>query len=364
MKNVWQKAFRDHRLLFGFVALYCIAVLAEAVYCKVPPGNLAHIFGYIFMSAMVGFVFLSCLYVAAFVRFFACGEGAFLPRWKAASARLDLVSRAYFESGRWPYAFFAFFCTLGDCFFFIAKSLINTVNPYVEAAWDKTFAAWDNALHFGMYPHEFIIPAVNALGAGRVLDFFYAFWLVVMLLVACYNVFADDLVHRRLRYLWTHFLSWVFLGTIGATVFSSVGPLFYNDFFPDGGDIYAPLRQNLEGLSASSFVFAAETRELLLVWSHNDRIFDPNALSAMPSMHLAIGWLMVLYARQGARWVFAVACVFFALVYLGSVYFGFHYAVDAYVSVAFVSLVWWLAGKMLDKRHARNERLSEMPHAG
>lgn len=362
MKGLWKKAFLDHRALLAVVLAYCAAVLVEAVYCNVPPGNLAHILGYIFMSATLGFVFLSCLYVAAFARFFAGGEGAFIPRWKAASARLDLVARAYFESGRWPYALFAFFCTLGDCFFFIAKSLINTVNPYVEAAWDKTFAAWDKALHFGMYPHEFIIPAVNALGAGRLLDFFYAFWLVVMLLVACYNVFADDLVHRRLRYLWTHFLSWVFLGTIGATWLSSVGPLFAHDFFPGDPDVYASLRENLESLSAGGFVFASETRQLLLDWAHNDRIFDPNALSAMPSMHLAIGWLMVLYARQFTRTVFAVACVFFGLVCLGSVYFGFHYAIDAYVSVVFVSFVWYAAGKIIDKSHARDERLSEMRH--
>ena len=34
--------------------------------------------------------------------------------------------------------------------------------------WDLDFAAWDKALHFGHYPHEFIIPFVNGLGLARV----------------------------------------------------------------------------------------------------------------------------------------------------------------------------------------------------
>lgn len=361
--SLWKRAFLDHRFLLVMVACYCAAVLAEAAWCKVPPGNLMHILGYLFMSATLGLVFMSCLYVAAFARYYAAsGAEGFLARWKEATLRLDIAARAYFEGARWPYACLAFFCTTGDCFFFISKSLINTVNPYVEAAWDGVFAKLDKALHFGMYPHEFIIPAVNALGLGRVVDFLYAFWLVVMLVVTCYNIFADDVLHRRLRYLWTHLLSWIVLGTVGATAFSSVGPLFHHDFFPDEPDIYASLRANLEHLDATGFIFAAETRELLLGWARNDRVFDPNALSAMPSMHLAIGWLMVLYAREGSKRLYAAAAAFFAVVFVGSVYLGFHYAVDAYVSVAFVTFVWWMAGRQLDKRYDRAERLSGMRH--
>lgn len=357
----WKNALRDHRWLLAVAALYSLAVLAEAVYCKVPPANLAHIFGYLLTSALLGLVFLSLLYIIAFIRFFsrASDAGALLVRWRLASARLDAVARAYFEGAAWPYACIAFLATLGGSFFFICKSLINVVNPYAGAEWDAVFAAWDRAVHFGFYPHEFVIPLVNALHLGRLVDFLYAIWLVIMLLVTTYNVFADDVIHRRLRFLWTHTLSWIFLGSIGATWLSSVGPLFYHDFFPDDPDIYAPILDNLDNMRSQGFVFAAKTRELLLGWARNDRIFDPNALSAMPSMHLAVGWMLVLYAREMARWIFIAALVFFGFVFTGAVYFGFHYAVDAYVSVVVVSLIWWAAGRRLDRRYPRGARLSE-----
>ena len=347
----WKDAFRDHRMALAVSAVYALAVLAEAFYCRVPLSNLMHIFGYVFMSVMIFITFAAGMYIFAFLQFFMAGDGAkgFLHRWKTASGQLDIVTRSYLEGRRWAYACMAFLAMSADNFFFVSKSLINAVNPYVEAGWDPVFAAWDKLLHFGFYPHEFIITATNMIGAGRILDAAYALWLLVMFFVTGYTMFVDTDLFRRLRFLWTYLLSWIVLGTIGATAFSSVGPLFYHDFYPQLPDIYAPITKNMDELSSTGFLFAAKTRQMLLGWAHNDRIFDPNAMSAMPSMHLAVSWIMVLYARALGRTPFLLAAPFFVLMYLGSVYLGFHYAIDAYVSVAVTSLIWWIAGKCLSR---------------
>lgn len=352
----WKDALCDHRFALTVSAVYAAAVLAEAFYCRVPPSNLMHIFGYIFMSVMIFITFAAGMYIFAFLQFFMAGEktGGFLRRWKTASGQLDIVTRSYLEGRRWAYACMAFLAMSADNFFFVSKSLINTVNPYVQAGWDPVFAAWDKALHFGFYPHEWIIPATNMIGAGRVLDAAYALWLLVMFFVTGYTIFVETSLYRRLRFLWTYLLSWIVLGTIGATVFSTVGPLFYHDFYPALPDIYAPIVQNMDALSNTGFLFAAKTRQLLLGWAHNDRIFDPNALSAMPSMHLAVSWIMVMYARSLGRGPFMLALPFFVMMYLGSIYLGFHYAVDAYVSVAVTSLIWWVSGKMLARHRGRS----------
>lgn len=351
----WKDAFRDHRAALVVSAVYAVAVLAEAVYCKVPPSNLLHIFGYIFMSVMIAITFAAGMYIFAFLQFFIAGDsaGGFLRRWKTASGQLDVVTRSYLEGKRWAYACVAFLSMSADNFFFVSKSLINVVNPYVQAGWDPVFAAWDKALHVGYYPHEFIIPAANMIGAGRILDAAYAFWLLIMLFVTGYTMFVETDLFRRLRFLWTYLLSWILLGTVGATVFSSVGPIFFHDFYPQLPDIYADIPRNLDAMNSEGFMFAAKTRQLLLGWAQNDRIFDPNALSAMPSMHLAVSWIMVLYARSLGRMPFMLAVPFFALMYLGSIYLGFHYAVDAYVSVAVTSLIWWIAGKRLARHKGR-----------
>ncbi len=347
----WKNALRDHRAPLAVSVVYAVCVLAEAFYCHVPPSNLMHIFGYIFMSVMIAVTFMAGMYIFSFVHFFAAtgSAGGFFSRWKTAAAQLDVITRAYLEGPRWTYACMAFLAMSADNFFFVSKSLINAVNPYVQAGWDPVFAAIDKALHFGMYPHETIIPAANMIGAGRVLDAAYALWLLVMFFVTGYTMFVETDLYRRLRFLWTYLLSWILLGTIGATVFSSVGPLFYHDFYPGLPDVYASVTKNMDVMSSTGFLFAAKTRELLLGWAHNDRIFDPNALSAMPSMHLAVSWIMVMYARSLGRRPFMLALPFFVMMYLGSIYLGFHYAIDAYVSVVVTSLIWWIAGICLKR---------------
>ncbi|TIN21837.1 MAG: hypothetical protein E5Y31_19780 [Mesorhizobium sp.] len=37
--------------------------------------------------------------------------------------------------------------------------------------------------------------------------------------------------------------------------------------------------------------------------------------------------------------------MYVALILFGSVYSGWHYAIDGYVSIALVILIWWITGK-------------------
>jgi hypothetical protein len=357
MTAAWKRAFADHRALLAVAAAYAVFAVALAVYCGVPASNLAHIFSYLLASLIICLVFLTGMYIFAFIRFFRSCRGGFLRRWREATGMLDVASRGYLEGERWAYAVAAVGVTLCDNFFFMTKSMIPIVNPYQNMKWDIDFAAWDKALHFGHYPHEFIIPLINALGLARAVDLIYALWLVVMFMVVGYNIFVDDRLHRRLRFLWCYLLSWVILGTAGAMAFSSVGPLFVHDFFPAEKGLYAGLVANFESVGKDIFLFASKTRELLIGWATNDQKFDPNTLSAMPSMHIAIAWLVVLYAKECNRWAFAAAIAFCASIFLGAVYLGFHYAVDAYVSVAVVTALWLLVGKFLDRRYLRYKRL-------
>jgi hypothetical protein len=37
---------------------------------------------------------------------------------------------------------------------------------------------------------------------------------------------------------------------------------------------------------------------------------------------------------------------------LGSAFLGWHYAIDGYVSIAVVSMIWWTVGRILNRRAA------------
>jgi membrane-associated phospholipid phosphatase len=347
----WRRAYDDHRLLLAVAVVYCLAITVWALYWKVPAEDLLSVGGFFLMSVVFGIVFLSLMYVGVFISSLCSSDAKSFPaRWKGATGKMDEWAAEYLEGERLPYAVMGLLAASAGNFFFMSKSLVRIANPYALSGWDYICAQADKFIHFGHYPHEFIIPLVNALHLSQPLDILYAAWLVIMYVVAAWNIFADKHVHRRLRFLWTYLIAWIVLGSLGATYMSSVGPLFLHHFVPEHKDLYAGLVQNFNDMTHSGFYVAAKTRVLLMKWTTSEHIFQPNALSAMPSMHVAVAWLMTLYAREINKKLFWISALFCFAVMVGTVYFGFHYAVDSYVSIPVVTLLWWLAGKGLDKQ--------------
>ena len=344
----WKKAFRDNRWLLATL-VYSAAVLGEAAWCDMPLAELWTLYRFLCHSIVMAAIFIGGLYAGTFAGLFACAPKG--RRLKAAVEAINTVTADYAKSGRFAQACFGFAVIFAGNVFLVSKSLIYSVNPFYVMKWDETFAAWDKALHFGMYPHEFVIPFVNALGMGVALDRLYMLWMMAMLVVFGYCLFADANPVRRMRFLWCYFLSWALLGTGMATWLSSVGPMFYRDYL-SGGDMYDAVLLNLSQMNAASGMYAEKARQVLLGWSKNDVMFDANAISAMPSMHVAICWLIVLYLRSFGRLAFALALLLCIGVLTGSVYLGFHYAVDGYVSIVAVSVIWFALGFGLKEKTA------------
>ncbi len=68
----------------------------------------------------------------------------------------------------------------------------------------------------------------------------------------------------------------------------------------------------------------------------------------MPSMHIGTSVLfMLLGFASGKRWVGIIFAIFLALVFLGSIMLGWHYAIDAYEGAAVAVFGWWAAGRLV-----------------
>jgi hypothetical protein len=143
------------------------------------------------------------------------------------------------------------------------------------------------------------------------------------------------------RYFLTSSLAWMIGGVVLAYLFSSAGPIFAAHFDPALADRFAPLREALDRtLSEDSSVRRTQAyllRELSLSF-----VAKGGGISAMPSMHLAAATLYILAAR-GTRWIIP-AWLFFALTFLGSVHFGYHYAVDMPLAVLVTVICWKITG--------------------
>jgi membrane-associated phospholipid phosphatase len=69
-------------------------------------------------------------------------------------------------------------------------------------------------------------------------------------------------------------------------------------------------------------------------------------ISAMPSMHVAFSILFALGLRRLSRRWYYVALVYAFVIWVGSIYFGWHYAVDGVFAVPLVLVIWKVSGRI------------------
>ena len=217
------------------------------------------------------------------------------------------------------------------------KAAIPQIVPF---AWDPLFADLDRILHFGIDPYRLLLPLLGGPIPTAVINFAYHFWMVMIyfcMFVAAFSR-ADgprgDGGAGRV-YLMAHVVIWIVGGNALALIFSSAGPVYFERL--GYGDTFAPLMAHLEQVSQVTTVWALSVQEM--VWENY--LGGTNiGISAMPSMHLATSTLMALYAFHHSRWLGRAMVVFVGIILLGSVYLGWHYAIDSYLGIL-VAVVGW-----------------------
>lgn len=205
---------------------------------------------------------------------------------------------------------------------------------------DPALAAIDEYVH-GAEPwllaHQ--IPA----WLGRPIDILYGpAWFIIQLACLIVAVLTMDRAQLR-RFLWTKFSVMLLLGTVLATLLPSAGPIFYQDFHDSSR--FQGLKA---GIESSPYLLNTALYADYLLSCYNGAAGIGTGISAMPSIHVAlatvIAWQLTSYGRLWAilGWSYA------AFILFGSVYTGWHYAIDGYVSLIVVSAIWLWLGRRLD----------------
>jgi len=251
--------------------------------------------------------------------------------------------------------------TLAFCIGFSAFTTFKLQIPrFVPFYADPLFADADAWLHGGdpglilhrIVPHWLQLPIFHLYGPVWLTQ-----WMGAMVFVALH----DDAALRR-RYFWSMAISFCALGTMLATLLSSVGPVFYSSFYES--DRFAALALEIRS-SAFGGYMEMVTDYLLSTYQEGSSRLG-TGISAMPSMHLAVVTLNALMISSLSRRLGIFAWAYVAIILLGSVYLGWHYAVDGYVSIAAVGAIWWSVGRfrtayltrMLDSRAASEKESS------
>lgn len=226
-------------------------------------------------------------------------------------------------------------------------SAIKSEIPNLQAfVFDDAFVALDAALHGGIQPWVLLQPFVGFPLITLVLDQVYYLWFPILYHTYYWQMFTKRQPVLRLQFLSAFLLSWMLIGSAAAVALSSAGPVFLVDLGLDGS-AFTGLFDYLSSVNAGSEIFAMTVQEMLWV-AYSQGIAMPfEGITAMPSMHVTIAFLLMLFGWR-RHWILGVSSTVFALmIFVGSIHLGFHYAVDGYVAALMVAAIWWISGKIV-----------------
>lgn len=232
--------------------------------------------------------------------------------------------------------------------FTLIKSALPAFRPF---EWDIALANLDRALTFGHQPWEVLQPILGHHWITRGIEVLYTVgWGYLLFAIPLFVATSRRLAHLRGRFLGCLIVAWVALGNGVAAIFMSAGPTFYGAVTGDTAR-YADLKNYLS-FSHGELQSAADLQHYLWVWFEQGHSGMGTGISAFPSIHLATATLFALVLGSISRWAGLAGAVFVAIILMGSVHLGWHYAVDGYASILIALGIWAMAGVIVRRRQA------------
>lgn len=233
--------------------------------------------------------------------------------------------------------------------FFLAgfTALKNLLNDTIPFTWDPTLESVDLWLHHGTAPWRWL--QLEVWPATRVVEFVYALWgvaLAAVPFVVCLRHATDP---NRARLLISYPLVMVLLGNVVAGLFMSAGPFWFHHQI-GYTDSYAPLFSYLNQGDLQRAFSSVLFQEYLWMAYEKDITAIGSAISAFPSIHVAIAALFLFYAWPLGAAARAIAITFLLFILIGSVQLGWHYAVDGYAGILGAAAIYWTIGRLLGRK--------------
>ena len=220
------------------------------------------------------------------------------------------------------------------------KPAIPSINPF---SWDQSFMQLDRWLHLGVDPWVFLQPLLGYDYVTFAINMAYNFWFVALFSAWFWFGFQRQAGELRTRFFLSYMLAWWLGGGLLAVIFSSAGPVYYDELGLSP-DPYTGLFAYLNAADSRIPLWFLDTQQML--WDGYTGKIPAMGIAAFPSMHNASAVLFALAFRQvskGLGWLFMG---YAAVILLGSVHLGWHYAIDGYAGIAIAALSWWLAGHL------------------
>lgn len=214
------------------------------------------------------------------------------------------------------------------------KTMLPDLNPFFA---DPYLADLDRLLH-GQDPWMYAVALLPPRLTPVIEVMYFGVWMLLLMAPMLAVLLVPGLRAVRSQYVWTALIIWPLLGNLVAGALMSAGPVFYDRIVGD------PRFENLMAHIAQHANYQEFAQAYLWKFYVSGEAGAGVAISAFPSMHLANATLLVLLASRVHRWLLWAAVAFCGLILFGSVYLGWHYAVDGYFSIAATVLIWNVVG--------------------
>jgi hypothetical protein len=273
-------------------------------------------------------------------------------------------ARDRFASLLWPPLLFAALMASFNAF----KQMIL---PAAGFRFDPLLADLDRLLFLGADPWQvthglFASPAMTGL-----IDKAYHGWFVPMALGVMICAWLPRATWRlRTQYLLSYIVMWIGVGSVLAFLLPSAGPCYYMHFVGPSPEFQALMDKLAADQAAlGSPVAALHFQEGLLHAFGSDTLMVGGGISAMPSVHNGLAALFALAAFRINRKAGWAMTAYAALIWLGSIHLGWHYAVDGLASFLLAFGIWRASGRIATwlerpSPHARNASRARLTQQG
>lgn len=232
----------------------------------------------------------------------------------------------------------SFYAFLGCVFFSAAFGLAKTNIPHIVPFYaDEMLANLDAALHLGHDPWVLTHKLADHIPYRAVEILYFDIWLLPAWFLPLFMALSDSDTERTNRYLVLFALCWIGLGNVLATMFSSVGPVYYDRLMDT--QRFAGLTLALENAGFGKSFLGYIQDYLWNQYVETGQSFG-SGISAFPSVHVGVATITAFYLTERSRLLMPVGVLFLAAITFASVYNGWHYAVDGYASILLMAACW------------------------